>query len=144
MLAAAAATWRRTNPRIPASPAELARRSWPPLRLARDLLAGALIGMMTGFFEVGAGFFIVPALAIGLALSRRLAVGTSLVIIGATSLMALTAHLAGRTLNFPITAAVSAEASPERSHADDSRDASRNGSSPPASQPSSRSWPPTC
>jgi uncharacterized membrane protein YfcA len=107
MLIAAATTWRKTNRPVRRAQAELTRPSCPPLRLARDLAAGALIGTMTGFFGVGGGFLIVPTLAIVLALSLRLAVGTSLVIIAATSLMALTAHLAaGRTLDLPITAAM--------------------------------------
>ena len=66
---------------------------------------------MTGFFGVGGGFLIVPTLAVALALSTRLAVGTSLVIITATSLMALSAHLtAGRTLDVGITIAMTISA----------------------------------
>ena len=63
----------------------------PPLILRRDLAAGLLIGALTGFFGVGGGFLIVPTLAIALALSMRLAVGTSLAIMTATSV-----HGAGR------------------------------------------------
>jgi uncharacterized membrane protein YfcA len=71
--------------------------------------AGAAIGFMTGFFGVGGGFLIVPALAIGMALSMRLAVGTSLVIISAVSAIALVAHLlAGRSLDLGVTAAMTA------------------------------------
>jgi uncharacterized membrane protein YfcA len=63
-----------------------------------------LVGAMTGFFGVGGGFLIVPTLAIALAFSMRMAVGTSLIIITTTSLMALTAHLAaGRTLEVGVT-----------------------------------------
>jgi uncharacterized membrane protein YfcA len=109
MLIAAGATWRKTRRRARRVPTEPARPSCPPLRLARDLAAGALIGVMTGFFGVGGGFLIVPTLAIGLAFSLRFAVGTSLVIIAATSLMALAAHLAaGRTIDIPVTAAMTA------------------------------------
>jgi len=42
--------------------------------------SGTVVGLMTGFFGVG-GFVIVPALVLGLGLSMRLAVGTSLLII---------------------------------------------------------------
>ena len=106
MLAAAAATWRKAS----ADPPESAPASiCPPLRLARDLAAGLLIGAMTGFFGVGGGFLIVPTLAIALALSMRLAVGTSLAIITATSVMALTAHLvAGRSVDAGLTATMTA------------------------------------
>jgi uncharacterized protein len=64
---------------------------------------------MTGFFGVGGGFLIVPTLAIALALSMRVAIGTSLTIITATSAMALIAHLvAGRSLDPGVTAAMTA------------------------------------
>src|SRR5262245_43821387 len=77
----------------------------PPLRLARDLVAGLLVGAITGFFGVGGGFLVVPTLAVGLALSLRLAVGTSLAIIAATSVMALAAHLVtGPGLELAVTA----------------------------------------
>ena len=66
---------------------------------------------MTGFFGVGGGFLIVPTLAVALAFSMRMAVGTSLVIITATSLMALSAHLAaGRTLDVGVTVAMTVSA----------------------------------
>ena len=56
---------------------------------------------------MGGGFFIVPTLAIALALSMRLAVGTSLAIITVTSVMALAAHLAaGRGLDVGVTTAM--------------------------------------
>ena len=46
-----------------------------------------------------------PTLAIFLALSMRLAVGTSLAIITVTSLMSLAAHLtAGRAIDLAVTA----------------------------------------
>ena len=86
-----------------------AEASCPPLRLRRDLAAGLVIGAMTGFFGVGGGFLIVPALAIFLTLSMRLAVGASLAVITATSLMGLAAHLlAGRTIDIPVTATMTA------------------------------------
>lgn len=108
MLAAAAAIWHK------AGDAEQARlrdapAACPPLRLAQDLAAGMLVGAMTGFFGVGGGFLIVPALAILLRLSMRLAVGTSLAIITTTSIIGLTAHLlAGRGLDLPLTLTMTA------------------------------------
>lgn len=107
MLAAAAAMWRKASrePDVGASSPALC----PPLRLSLDLLAGFGIGAMTGFFGVGGGFLIVPTLAIFLTLSMRLAVGTSLVIITGSSVMALSAHLvSGRGLDVPLTAAMTA------------------------------------
>ena len=106
MLVAAVATWRRgeaddaraAGPRQPGC---------PPLRMNRDVVAGVVIGAMTGFFGVGGGFLIVPTLAIFLSLSMRLAVGTSLAIITSTSVAGLAAHLiAGRSLDVEVTAAM--------------------------------------
>ena len=107
MLAAAVATWQKARQHSDSPTADEKRATCPPLRLAGAVTAGLVIGAMTGFFGVGGGFLIVPTLAIGLALSMRLAVGTSLAIITATSLMALVAHLAsGRTLDLGLTFAM--------------------------------------
>lgn len=104
MLAAAAATWRKANDGDSAHTGD-APACCPPLRTARDLAAGLAIGLLTGFFGVGGGFLIVPTLAIALALAMPFAVGTSLVVIAATSLMGLGAHLlAGRSLDPGVTA----------------------------------------
>lgn len=106
MLAAAFATWRRAGAEDCDADGQ-AQAGCPPVRLGRDLIAGLLIGAMTGFFGVGGGFLVVPTLAIALSLSMRLAVGTSLAIITATSVMGLTAHLvAGRGLDVGVTAAM--------------------------------------
>jgi uncharacterized protein len=87
MLAAAAATWRKAKHDAVSGRTELSRTSCPALQLARVLTSGLLVGAMTGFFGVGGGFLIVPTLAVALALSVRMAVGTSLVIITTTSVM---------------------------------------------------------
>jgi uncharacterized membrane protein YfcA len=77
--------------------------------MPRDLAAGAAVGLVTGFFGVGGGFLIVPTLAIALAFTMRTAVGTSLIIITATSLLGLGAHLlAGRTIQLDVTLALTA------------------------------------
>jgi uncharacterized membrane protein YfcA len=109
MLAAAHATWRKAGERSERQ----SEGTWepggtcPPLRLPRDLIAGAAVGLVTGFFGVGGGFLIVPTLAIALAFTMRTAVGTSLVIITATSLLGLGAHLlAGRSVGVEVTAAM--------------------------------------
>lgn len=108
MLAAAGATWHK------AARDERDDGTWegggscPPLRLPRDLVAGVLVGFLTGFFGVGGGFLIVPTLAIALAFTMRTAVGTSLAIITATSLIGLAVHLlAGRSFDLGVTAAMS-------------------------------------
>lgn len=55
MLAAATATWRKATRNAGSPASEVRGSSCPPLRLARDLAAGLLIGAMTGFFGVGGG-----------------------------------------------------------------------------------------
>ncbi len=106
MLVAAAATWWKVGMD---ADAVAPHPACPPLRLGRNLLAGLTIGVMTGFFGVGGGFLVVPTLAIFLALTMRLAIGTSLAIITATSAMGLVAHLlAGRGLDLEITGAMAA------------------------------------
>jgi uncharacterized membrane protein YfcA len=108
MLAAAHATWRKAQDSEPEPDGPWERSgTCPPLRLPRDLLAGAAVGLVTGFFGVGGGFLIVPTLAIALAFTMRTAVGTSLTIITATSLLGLGAHLlAGRSVDIEVTAAL--------------------------------------
>jgi len=109
MLAAARATWRKATEQElePDGPWERTG-TCAPLRLPRDLVAGAAVGFVTGFFGVGGGFLIVPTLAIALAFTMRTAVGTSLVIITAGSLLGLAAHLlAGRSLDVNVTAELS-------------------------------------
>ncbi len=54
---------------------------------------GLLVGIMTGFFGVGGGFIIVPALVLVLGFPVRLAVGTSLLIIALISIGGLVGHL---------------------------------------------------
>jgi uncharacterized membrane protein YfcA len=65
----------------------------PALDARRTLAAGAVIGALTGFFGVGGGFLVVPALALGMRFPLRRAIGTSLVIVALVSLAALAAHL---------------------------------------------------
>ncbi|HEX2085369.1 MAG TPA: sulfite exporter TauE/SafE family protein [Solirubrobacteraceae bacterium] len=109
MLAGAHATWRKADEPEPDEGWEPGAATCPPLRLPRDLVAGAAVGALTGLFGVGGGFLIVPTLAIALAFTMRTAVGTSLAIITATALLGLAAHLlAGRAVEADVTAAMSA------------------------------------
>ncbi|MCB9450077.1 MAG: sulfite exporter TauE/SafE family protein [Anaerolineaceae bacterium] len=66
------------------------------------MLAGAGVGVLTGFLGVGGGFLIVPALVILVGLSIHQAVGTSLVIIVMNSLAGLFGHLGGVSLDWGI------------------------------------------
>jgi hypothetical protein len=78
---------------------------------ARVAAAGAATGLLTGFFGVGGGFVIVPALALVLGLPLAAAVGTSLLVIALTSAVALTAHLATGSIDLPLSAAFTVAAS---------------------------------
>jgi uncharacterized membrane protein YfcA len=68
------------------------------------LVAGLGVGAMTGFFGVGGGFLIVPALVLALGFPMRLAVGTSLVVIAINSGAGILAHL--RTGGFDLAVAL--------------------------------------
>lgn len=74
-------------------------------RIALTASLGLLVGVMTGFFGVGGGFLIVPALVLLLAVPLRLAIGTSLLIITVTALAGLVGHLAGGGISWPLTLA---------------------------------------
>lgn len=83
----------------------------PRARLAlRVAASGLVVGILTGFFGVGGGFIIVPALALLLALPMNAAVGTSLIVIALTSMTALVAHLASGAIDWGIASALTASA----------------------------------
>lgn len=64
-----------------------------PATLAKVLIAGSFVGVLTGFFGVGGGFVIVPALVLALRFEMPVAVGTSLLVITINSLVALSTRL---------------------------------------------------
>ena len=102
MLVAAAATWRRAG-----TPNGESGDDCPHARASTVLLAGLGVGVLTGFFGVGGGFLIVPALTIALGVPMRRAIATSLVIITLTALAALASHVAaGAELDVPVTVAL--------------------------------------
>ncbi len=63
-------------------------------RPLRCLLAGAGVGVLTGFLGVGGGFLLMPALVKFARLPIRVATGTSLAIIAANSASGFLSHLA--------------------------------------------------
>lgn len=72
--------------------------SWPVV-----VTAGAGVGLLTGILGVGGGFLIVPALVMLVGLPMYQAVGTSLVIIAATSLAGFIGHLGANLFDLPLT-----------------------------------------
>ena len=115
MLVAAYAMWRRL-PRQPrtaprsvgaAAHADTAPADTSGLRLdlvtiVKVLVAGSFVGVLTGFFGVGGGFVIVPALVLALGFTMPEAVGTSLLVIAVNSTVALTTRLPGGTIEWGI------------------------------------------
>ena len=111
MLVAAYAMWRRLRKQT-AAPAvrsagaaaatperlEADPRAGTAIRLdmataVKVVVAGSFIGLLTGFFGVGGGFVIVPALVLALGFSMPDAVGTSLIVIAVNSTVALATRL---------------------------------------------------
>lgn len=58
-------------------------------RAVKVLITATAVGLLTGFFGVGGGFLVVPALILALGLPMTYAAGTSLVVITITSAAAL-------------------------------------------------------
>ncbi len=64
-------------------------------RVLKIAAAATGVGLLTGFFGVGGGFVIVPALVLALGFDMPTAVGTSLLVISINSAAALAARLGG-------------------------------------------------
>jgi len=78
---------------------------------ARVVGAASVVGLVTGFFGVGGGFFVVPALVLALGFEMVEAVGTSLLVIAVNSAEALLARLGTRIeLDWALLAAFGAAA----------------------------------
>jgi hypothetical protein len=72
------------------------------------LLEGALVGILTGLVGAGGGFLIIPALVMLSKLPMKQAVGTSLLIIAAKSLIGFTGDLGNRTMDWTLLLTVTA------------------------------------
>ena len=73
-------------------------------QVVQILLAGSVVGFLTGLFGVGGGFVIVPALALVLRLPMPEAIGTSLLVIAINSAVALSTRVATTSIDWAITA----------------------------------------
>jgi predicted anti-sigma-YlaC factor YlaD len=60
--------------------------------VAKVVTAGLVVGFLTGFFGVGGGFVIVPALMMALGFDMPVAIGTSPLVIAINSAAALAAR----------------------------------------------------
>jgi uncharacterized membrane protein YfcA len=66
------------------------------------ILEGAVVGILTGFVGAGGGFLIIPALVLFSKLPMKMAVGTSLLIIAAKSLIGFTGDLSHYSMNWKL------------------------------------------
>jgi len=83
------------------SPDRVAPPRHPHIRMI--VAAATAVGLLTGFFGVGGGFLVVPALVLALGFDMPTAVGTSLLVIALNSATALTARLGTPVdLNWPL------------------------------------------
>ena len=104
MLAAAAAMLRRRGQVGPRGRAGVST-------VLKIIVAATGVGLLTGFFGVGGGFVVVPALVLVLGLDMPAAVGTSLLVISINSAAALAARLGGHVrLDWPLLAVFTAAA----------------------------------
>jgi uncharacterized membrane protein YfcA len=84
----------------PPSAANLTMESSLPRRgpgfgtIAKVFVAGTVVGFVTGFFGVGGGFVVVPALVLALGYAMPVAIGTSLLVIAINSSAALLSRVA--------------------------------------------------
>ena len=78
--------------------------------IAKILVDGVVVGVVTGLVGAGGGFLVVPALVLLGGLSMQTAVGTSLLVIAMKSFAGLAGHLAHVELDWPLTLAVTGAA----------------------------------
>ncbi len=81
-----------------------------PLPIAKIVLQGASVGIISGLVGAGGGFLLVPALALLGGLPMPVAVGTSLVVISMQSFAGLAGHLAGEAIDWKLAAMVTGAA----------------------------------
>jgi len=96
---AAAMSMLRSRPSVDVSQPRVSKpseRSWLAFSSA------AAIGGLTGLVGIGGGFLFVPVLRLVLKLPMRVAVGTSLVVIGMNALAALAGYLGSVSIPWPV------------------------------------------
>ncbi|HEX7463024.1 MAG TPA: sulfite exporter TauE/SafE family protein [Dermatophilaceae bacterium] len=80
-------------------------------RAAKVLASATAVGLLTGFFGVGGGFVVVPALVLTLGFTMPVAVGTSLLVISLNSASALVTRMGhGLTLDWVLIGSFTAAA----------------------------------
>jgi LPXTG-motif cell wall-anchored protein len=87
-----------------ADPAVRLSRTTAAVLLPRLVPMGAGVGLAAGFFGIGGGFLIVPALIAATAMPFAYAVGTSLVVVTALGLTTATSYALSGHVDWPLTA----------------------------------------
>ena len=81
----------------------------PDFNFTMILLEGAVVGMLTGLVGAGGGFLIIPALVLFAKLPMKMAIGTSLLIISAKSLLGFIGDIqAGESIDWQFLLIISA------------------------------------
>lgn len=111
MIVAAGQMWWRTTLREDSEEGSICADLFPRTCWVKVSGIGLVVGLLTGFFGVGGGFVIVPALTLLLGFPMRVAVGTSLLIIMLIALTGVAAYarlvpLDLRGLSFLIAGAI--------------------------------------
>ncbi len=91
-------------------PAAAHGRTDGELPLARILIDGSVVGLVTGLVGAGGGFLVVPALVLLGGLPMSVAVGTSLLVIAMKSFAGLAGYLTSVHLDWPLILGVTAAA----------------------------------
>ena len=80
------------------------RRETAGLLLPRLVPAGLAVGLLAGFFGIGGGFLIVPALILATGMPMRHAIGTSLVAVAALGLTTAASYALTGLVDWPLVA----------------------------------------
>lgn len=103
MVAASVSMIRNGRPQHPETSSRERRFNYPLI-----LLEGAVVGVLTGLVGAGGGFLIIPALVLLSGLPMKQAVGTSLLIIAAKSLIGFLVDATAYTMDWRLLSIVSA------------------------------------
>lgn len=84
----------------------LQKAETPDKSVFKAVIAGLVVGLLTGFLGVGGGFLIVPALTLFGGLEMKRAIGTSLFVIAINCAAGLAGHLSHGSFDLRLTALV--------------------------------------
>ncbi len=98
------------TPMAPSAQAAVVESRFALKKVVRVVIAGTVVGFLTGFFGVGGGFVIVPALVLALDFSMADAIGTSLLVIAVNSVVALSVRVGQINIDWLVVGLFSAGA----------------------------------